>query len=273
MWHILSTHNSRMDHRQNETTVIMPGRPLDVLYVPKHTQSGHSTDVKGPTKVLYTGRRYHSPERMGVVHLFQEMQATHPSCQIEFDRPITRSKAREARSLHPWEFSHNQNVASMAKSQHTPFWRQASHPISSIHVDPCNTNLQSDGSRAVIWMEGRHKSTTIREDVISSKITFDTDKALLQKYKTVAELCSKCRRHFLPQWRKVRNEFKKLQIQSNKGCISAKDFSHILEFLEVPVSHEEVDKLKRLFKCDRDINITRYDEFLRVCFVAKPSNI
>ena len=128
------------------------------LYIPKHSFRGLTSEISPCKSVMYTGRRPQSPERVGCVHFMQEMKASHPYSQIEFDRPLTRSKTREERSKHPWQFSHDDKVVNEAKQQKIPFWRQASGPIDSIHFDPSASALLADGTKSVIWMDRSHKS-------------------------------------------------------------------------------------------------------------------
>ena len=63
------------------------------------------------------------------------------------------------------------------------------------------------------------------------------------------------------------------QIREQKLCCASTDFVKIVQNFGVPLSKEEVQILCRTFRRDRDEGIIRFDNFLRVVYAAKTSNI
>ena len=80
-------------------------------YKPKHSVSTwHQPRKISPITVKYTGRNIDSPVKVNRRQKVRQMLATHQHSSIEFDRPVTRSVARESRACHPWEMRHNYEV-------------------------------------------------------------------------------------------------------------------------------------------------------------------
>lgn len=100
----------------------------------------------------------------------------------------------------------------------------------------------------------------------------DTDRiVILNKYdpRTVS-ICAKCHDVFLPLWRSVRTELKRAQIIQKNGCILLNPFLAILQHFGLKLSSTESGVLIRSFRePGSNVEVIRYDDFLRVCLVAK----
>ena len=94
---------------------------------------------------------------------------------------------------------------------------------------------------------------------------------VLSKYNAnTVNVCAKCHEVFLPIWRSVRNEFKRAQIAQKSGCILTAPFLAILQHFGLRLSSTEIGVLVRSFRePGGSIDVLRYDDFLRICLVAK----
>ena len=199
--------------------------------------------------------------------------ATHQHSSIEYNRPVTRSVAREMRASHPWEFQRDVESVSRAQSRGTPFWRNATDPLNfsgNSLYDPSLSLVDREGKKPILWMEGRHKAISVREPVVS-RLRYDANAALCQKYnKGVVEIAKRCRRTFLPAWRSVRSQFNHKQLLGKlKGCTPSVEFVKIVQENGIPLSRDDIALLVKTFRKDRDESIVHYDDFLRLVYAAK----
>ena len=90
--------------------------------------------------------------------------------------------------------------------------------------------VDRNGAKPVIWMEGQHKAISVRQPIIS-RLKYDVDAALVNKYHTgVVYIAKRCRKPFLPVWRKLRSQFNQKQlIGLSKGCMPSAEFVKIIQ--------------------------------------------
>ena len=116
-------------------------------------------------------------------------------------------------------------------------------------------------------------TTRAQTSISTSRSAFnDSDrKKVLSKYNaSTVNICAKCHDVFLPIWRSVRNEFKRAQIPQRNGCILSAPFLAILQHFGLRLSSTEIGVLVRSFREEgSSIDVVRYDDFLRICLVAK----
>ena len=187
-----------------------------------------------------------------------ELIAIMPSSVSELKlKPATKS--RMTRGNHPWDFEYTRE-APRYDMPTTPYWQSASL-----------LKTPEMAKSAPFAITNRPKSAVERSR--SSMDLSDQDRtAILQKYDPrVVLVCAKCHDAFLPIWRSIRNEFKRCQINSKNGCILASTFLAVLEHFGIRLSSTEMGLVMRAFRelGTLQADVVRYDDFLRVCLVAK----
>ena len=163
---------------------------------------------------------------------------------------------------HPWDFKYKTDEI----DKHAPYWMNASHLKEPEELSSTYMSLPPSSSPTLPMSRAQTSKSTSRT------VFNDTDrKKVLSKYNaSTINVCCKCHDVFLPIWRSIRNEFKRAQIPQKGGCILTAPFVAILEHFGLRLSSTEIGILIRSFRDPSgSIDVVRYDEFLRICLVAK----
>ena len=163
---------------------------------------------------------------------------------------------------HPWDFKYK----SEDMDKDAPYWMQAAHlkepeMLRSSYLSlPPTTASSSSMSRA-----------QTSKNAYRNAFNESDRKKVLSKYNaSTVNVCAKCHDVFLPIWRSVRNEFKRAQIAQKGGCILTAPFVAILQHFGLRLSSSEIGVLVRSFRePSGSVEVVRYDDFLRICLVAK----
>jgi hypothetical protein len=180
-------------------------------------------------------------------------------------KPLTKAlplpevcHSREIRPSHPWHFHYTRDSS---KSHENPYWRM----------------VQSMGSLPVSEIEKKRAQS---QPVVvpppfkkSASLLTDTERnALISQYAHhVLVLCSRAFSIFLPNWKAMRNELLRLQVTNQRGTITAERFQDILEHYGVRMSKKDWSIMIRSFRGIGQLDVVKYDEFLRVCMLVKTS--
>lgn len=151
------------------------------------------------------------------------------------------------RPLHPWEFDYQKG-----RDKLQPYWSSATNLPREVHAD--------------------HNTLSMTHKAQSTGLSTTEKEALLNMYSAnVLHICRKCYIAFITVWRELRNELKRNQISSAKGCIDGTLFADILIHFNAKLSNIELGALIRSFRGQVE-NSIKFDEFLRVCLVVKNLN-
>lgn len=165
----------------------------------------------------------------------------------DFKSMVQGTSQRELRALHPWEFDYKREKGGAA------YWSQASsmpREVKREYVQP------------VVAPSPMAKST--------DKLTPAEIEAVLQQYAPkVLATCAKCYDLMQPAWKEIKNEFKRQQVNSQRGSILTTNFYSILDTFSVRPARKEMEVLVRAFRGMGMQDVVKYDEFLRVCVLAK----
>lgn len=188
--------------------------------------------------------------------------------------PKLATPSRSTQGQHPWDFSY-ERVAPTRNNRGTPYWARSQNRKPLERDRPSTPGLTVSSSIKSLNSSTRPKSAgpSFSRSKSQSTLSDDERQNILRNYdnRTVA-VCSKCHDVFLPIWRSIRNEFKRTQINSKNGCILASTFLAILDHFGVRLSSFELGIIARSFRefGTLQADVIKYDEFLRVCLVAKP---
>lgn len=172
-----------------------------------------------------------------------------PSNTINAFKRAEKSKSKELKALHPWEFDYHR------EKHDVPYWRSASSLPREINLNP---------QAPVIVPTPDQK--------LATDLTSTEKAALLSQYDAgVLSVCGQCYSEFVPIWRNLRNEFKRGQITSQRGSILTVNFLAILEHYGVTksISKSSLGSIVRAFRGLGMQDVVKYDEFLRVCLLMK----
>jgi Ca2+-binding EF-hand superfamily protein len=172
-----------------------------------------------------------------------------PSNTINAFKRAEKSKSKDLRALHPWEFGYHR------EKHDVPYWRSASSLPREINLNP-------------------HPPVIVPtpDQKLATDLTSTEKAALLSQYDAgVLSVCGQCYSEFVPIWRNLRNEFKRGQITSQRGSILTVNFLAILEHYGVTksISKSSIGSIVRAFRGLGMQDVVKYDEFLRVCLLMK----
>lgn len=159
---------------------------------------------------------------------------------------------------HPWEFGYKRE-----KHRDHPYWQSAT-------AIPKEQEASRQFQESQKLNELQALSPT--EKNISNLLASTKDKELLlaQYPKTLLGLCSKCYDILSLNWRQIRNQFKKQQLNTQKGVVLTTHFIDILETNGATLSKKEFGYLIKHFRgVSPSQDIVRYDDFLRICMLMK----
>ena len=158
---------------------------------------------------------------------------------------------------HPWEFGYKR------EKYQEPYWQSAT-------AIPKESEANRHFQESQKLNELQAMSPT--EKNISSLLASTKDKELLlsQYPKALLGLCAKCYSILSLNWRQIRNQFKKQQLNTQKGVILTTNFINILETNGVTLTKKEFGYLIKYFRgVSPSQDIVRYDDFLRICMLMK----
>jgi hypothetical protein len=162
--------------------------------------------------------------------------------------------------VHPWEFGYKR------EKKQDPYWNSAtSKPKEQEAYQQFQESLKLNELQAM--------SPT--EKNISSLLGSTKDKELvLSQYPpTLLHLCAKCYNILSLNWRNIRNQFKKQQLNNQKGVIVTTHFINILETHGLTLSKKEFGYLIKYFRgVSPSQDLVRFDDFLRICMLMKNSD-
>jgi hypothetical protein len=162
--------------------------------------------------------------------------------------------------VHPWEFGYKR------EKKQDPYWNSAtSKPKEQEAYQQFQESLKLNELQAM--------SPT--EKNISSLLGSTKDKELLlsQYPPTLLHLCAKCYNILSLNWRNIRNQFKKQQLNNQKGVILTTHFINILETHGLTLSKKEFGYLIKYFRgVSPSQDLVRFDDFLRICMLMKNSD-
>lgn len=158
----------------------------------------------------------------------------------------TKTEQRHESLNHPWDYDYKRD-----KHPVHPYWSSASKIPRDVIAEQ-KTPVPSALDKSATYLTEVEK------------------KALLDKYdEKVLTSCAKCCATFQPVWRDLRNDFKRGQINSAKGCILATNFVAILKHYGVSLTKSALSGLLTSFRgLGMQADVVRFDEFLRVCILC-----
>jgi hypothetical protein len=161
-------------------------------------------------------------------------------------------------ATHPWQFGYKRE-----KHQDHPYWHSA-------------TSIQKEHESAKQFQESvklnELQSMSPTEKNISTIMGSTNDKELLlsQYPKPLLALCARCYSISAANWRQIRNQFKKQQVNSNKGVIVTTNFIDIMEKNGISLSKKEFGYIIKYFRgVSPSQDLVRFDDFLRICMLMK----
>ena len=161
------------------------------------------------------------------------------------------AKSFELRPIHPWEFNYKPN-----RYGNNPYWQSAT----SLPKDFLKNSLSS-----------LNATVPPASDKAANELSATEKELLLSQYDPkVTSICSTAFKSLAPSWRQVRNNLKRAQVKNQRGTILATHFINILESHGAVLSKNDLGVLVRVFRAPGISNdIVKFDEFLRVCLLAK----
>lgn len=85
----------------------------------------------------------------------------------------------------------------------------------------------------------------------------------------VISVCAKSYKIIAPLWRQVRSQLKKRQVANQRGSILAVNFIAVLEDNGIILDKKEIGTLVKNFRGTGLQEVVKYDEFFKVCLLAK----
>jgi hypothetical protein len=163
------------------------------------------------------------------------------------------SKSIELKPIHPWDFEYKR------EKHNDPYWRNAGRNTKDL------TQSQVVTDKAITLSGVPPPSVKAAQDLNGT----ERDAVLSQYNAKTLDLCCKCYQLFAPQWRELRNHFKRLQITSQRGSILTSNFISILESNGILLTKGELGAVVRVFRGLGMQDVVKYDDFLRVCMLVK----
>lgn len=172
--------------------------------------------------------------------------------------PLT--KARDVGASHPWDFNYQQGIPMKSNNDDLtiPYWRRAcADPRArpSTTTPSSSSPLDSGGSLTF----GFNKTMGASANASSVDLSSYEPK--------VITACRKVANH--PNFRQLKDEFKRSQLVNYKGCISTKNFSAIVTNCQMELTRSESGVISRVFRAKGIPDTMNYQEFVDVCQGAK----
>lgn len=181
------------------------------------------------------------------------MTAKHAATVVDKDsmETLTRNKkteVRELRALHPWEFGYEKR----AKHGAVAHWANATSQPKDIHAQSVT---------AVDVPDANHRAAHQLSDA--------EKESLLSQYNTkVRNACAKIYRDMGrggPDWKELRNEMKKGQINSQRGCILTTNWYALCEKFGIKLGISGGNAVTRAFRGLGNQDVIKYNDLVRVC--------
>ena len=152
---------------------------------------------------------------------------------------------------HPWDFDYSRSRSA------GPYWSSA-------------TTLPRD------FAEMAEKTLAVKASIPSlakrvSQLSDEEISVLKGQYSTkCCKAAGKVHRQVFPSgsWRQFKNEFRSLQVNSQKGSILTTIFYQLLDKYGVKLSISEMHSLVKELRGTGNQDVVRYEEFLRLCSVC-----
>jgi hypothetical protein len=169
------------------------------------------------------------------------------------------SQELKLKPLHPWDFEYTRDKK-IDKNHYHPYWNKASD-------NPRDLSLLNSSSLLTTTISSPQQ---ILEKKSIKNLTQNEKDTLLGLYnEKTLKILSNCYKILLPTWRILRTEFKKLQISSQRGTISASNFISVLEKNNILLPKNDLGMVIRVFRGTGLFDTVKFDEFLRVTMLAK----
>ena len=85
----------------------------------------------------------------------------------------------------------------------------------------------------------------------------------------VISICAKSYKIIAPLWRQVRSQLKKRQVANQRGSILAVNFISVLEDNGIILDKKDIGTLVKTFRVQGLQDVIKFDEFFKVCLLAK----
>ena len=166
----------------------------------------------------------------------------------ESKAPIT-SKTRKIGALHPWEFEY-----SRAERHAEPYWSQAAASAKDLSIVP-------------------KPAVKVPSSLVKSAFDLSSEEkdALIRSYpEKVAGACAKVFKQIgnPATWKKLRNEMKSHQINSQRGTLLTTNFYKLMESYNVKLSISDMGAVVRYFRGLGNQDVIKYNDFTRMCMVV-----
>lgn len=164
---------------------------------------------------------------------------------------VDEKKVLEIKCHHPWDFDYNRS-----KSAAVPYWSSAA-------------TMPRDFADMVEKDAARTHVPPLEKSV--AKLTADEVDALRGKY---SEKCLVAARKVYAtvngsgSWKTMKNEFRSLQINSQKGAILTTVFYTLMQKYSVKLSVSEMHCLTKELRGHGNQDVVRYEELMRLCAVC-----
>jgi len=164
------------------------------------------------------------------------------------------TEVREKNAHHPWEF----NYVKKQKHGANPYWKDATQAPKDVNaIAATEVNVPSAIDR------GAHQLSEAEKQ------------ALLSHYdQRVLSACAKIYRdmgHGGPQWKELRNEMKKAQINSQRGCILTTKWYAFAEKYNIKLGIAASNAVTRAFRGLGNQDVIKYNDLVRVCTLVESS--
>jgi len=158
------------------------------------------------------------------------------------------TEVRENRAHHPWEFSYKKQP----KHGAAPYWKDAT-------VAPKDVNLLAAPEVNVPNSidRGAHQLTAQEKDALLSKYNELVLKSCKKIYKDMGDGG--------PQWKELRNEMKRGQINSQRGSILTTNWYALCEKYNIKLGIAGSNAVTRAFRGLGNQDVIKYNDLVRVC--------
>lgn len=178
-------------------------------------------------------------------YLNEFMNTLHSSKSSNTFKLAETTQARPTGPVHPWHFDYTKPVSHKDNTQ--PYWSRACTVPKNSRPLSVTSEMKSPF--------GFRPEDSIRQ----------TD---LSKYEPkVIAICRKIGTH--KNFRPFKDELKRAQLQSHKGCIASKNFLAIMDNLGITLSKNEMGTIMRVFRTLGLADCISFDPLVGACLAAQ----
>lgn len=166
--------------------------------------------------------------------------------------------------VHPWDFTYHRT-----KHPVHPYWHDATaHPKPNL-LEASRSSLP--GGLGGVRLGLLEASGSVAGGRKGGELSLGEKGALLAQYNNqVLSLARKCFSLLVPHWREIRADFKYLSVPTLKDTIMVTNFISVCEKHGVSLSKVEMGLIVKNFRgFGGGGEVVRYDDFLKVCMLAK----